>query len=89
MRQGLIRPEFGFQAAIASRRASVPLARRDTKIIAKQLLTKGFRNGDADTNFNVEITVWRVVSPTKAIVSGKVFGGLRKVSVIGRSSLVS
>lgn len=44
----------------------------------------GFVNGKADTKFTVEITKWQTVSKTKAIISGKVFGELREVPIIGK-----
>ncbi|WP_337041436.1 hypothetical protein [Emticicia sp. 17c] len=43
----------------------------------------GFVNGKADTDFIVEITKWQAVSNTKAIISGKLYGDLREVKVLG------
>ncbi len=44
----------------------------------------GFVNGKADTDFTLEITKWQV-SGNKAIISGKVYGELREVKILGKS----
>lgn len=45
----------------------------------------GFVNGKADTDFTVEITKWQT-SGNKAIISGKVYGELREVKILGRAT---
>jgi hypothetical protein len=45
----------------------------------------GFKNGEADTKFTVEITAWKKISPSKALISGKINGELREVKLIGRA----
>lgn len=49
----------------------------------------GFKNGKADTKFTVEISQWKNVSPGKAIISGKIYGELREVKLIGRAVKVN
>ncbi|GAB3524569.1 hypothetical protein [Emticicia fontis] len=43
----------------------------------------GFVNGKADTDFTIEITRWQIVSDKKAIISGKIYGELREVKILG------
>lgn len=45
----------------------------------------GFVNGKADTDFKVEITKWQA-SGNKAIISGKVYGELREIKILGRAT---
>lgn len=45
----------------------------------------GFVNGKADTDFTVEIMKWQA-SGNKAIISGKVYGELREVKILGKST---
>ncbi|GGD54966.1 hypothetical protein GCM10011514_18930 [Emticicia aquatilis] len=45
----------------------------------------GFVNGKADTDFTVEISKWQT-SGNKAIISGKVYGELREIKILGRAS---
>lgn len=45
----------------------------------------GFVNGKADTDFTIEITKWQVSGSNKAIISGKVYGELREVKILGKS----
>lgn len=49
----------------------------------------GFVNGKADTEFTVEITQWQAVSSTKAIISGKIYGELREVKILGKAKTVN
>lgn len=49
----------------------------------------GFVNGKADTDFTVEITQWKVVSGTKAVISGKVYGELREIKILGIAKKVN
>jgi hypothetical protein len=49
----------------------------------------GFVNGKADTEFTLEITKWQKVSDTKAVISGKVYGDLREVKILGRPKLIN
>lgn len=44
----------------------------------------GFVNGKADTDFTLEITKWQA-SGNKATISGKVYGELREVKILGKS----
>lgn len=43
----------------------------------------GFVNGKADTDFILEITKWHRETDTKAIISGKIYGELREVKILG------
>lgn len=49
----------------------------------------GFNNGDADTKFTVEITQWKTISPTIAVISGQIYGELREVKLPGRAVKVN
>lgn len=45
----------------------------------------GFVNRKADTDFTLEITKWQALG-NKAIISGKVYGELREVKILGKST---
>jgi hypothetical protein len=48
----------------------------------------GFVNGKGNTDFSLEITKWQKVSPTKAILSGKIMGELKEVKLLGTPKLI-
>ncbi len=49
----------------------------------------GFVNGKADTDFTVEITKWQASGSNKAIISGKVYGELREVKILGKATKIN
>lgn len=48
----------------------------------------GFVNGKAAPDFTLEITQWKATAANKALISGKIYGGLPEVKLLGRSTKV-
>ncbi|PWK22617.1 hypothetical protein LV89_03329 [Arcicella aurantiaca] len=49
----------------------------------------GFVNGKADTPFTVEVSKWQKVSNTKAIISGKIYGDLKEIKILGKAKAIN